>query len=307
MNADRNRRLALRAEMVAAQPDPFINNNPPQPHAQMADVTHAQYLQYQQHHTDQRLRANATGLPGLGDPVPIAGYAFIRQPEEVPNIQHRINPDDVPVDNNPQPKQLVNCVICEDEFDLANLEDFAKLYRSMDCAHFHCKPCLRENAQHALKSIPFRPAKCCKVIPTSELQRFGALSPQEEEEYARKVEELVNPQRGLYCWSDGCGSYIPLDDRKTRIGVCPKCGLKTCMACTGKSHFGPCDKQKLAETKQSDEQLYALAGKKGWKRCPNCSNVVQKNGGCDNMACTCGQNFCYSCGSAVTSYGHNCR
>ncbi|KAI0165708.1 hypothetical protein GGR57DRAFT_132874 [Xylariaceae sp. FL1272] len=213
-------------------------------------------------------------------------------------------PNDSPFNaNHSRPKQ-VTCVICDDEFDFAKDQD--KLYRSRECMHFHCKSCLRENAQSTLKSMPFRPAKCCKVIPTTELQRLGALSEDEEKEYARKMEELTNPQRRLYCWADGCGSYIPLSDRKTRVGVCPKCQLKTCKMCTGKSHFGPCNKEKLEEARQDEEQIYDLAGKKGWKRCPNCTNIVQKNGGCDNMVCHCGQYFCYRCGSAISLNAHVC-
>ncbi|KAK7106465.1 uncharacterized protein [Littorina saxatilis] len=38
------------------------------------------------------------------------------------------------------------------------------------------------------------------------------------------------------------------------------------------------------------------------KYCPRCSNFVYKDGGCPQMTCRCGQNFCWFCGKAGSSH-----
>ncbi|KAI8628215.1 hypothetical protein F5Y19DRAFT_145224 [Xylariaceae sp. FL1651] len=172
--------------------------------------------------------------------------------------------------------ETVACVVCEDEFLRKNL------YRTM-CNHWHCIKCLKANAFVALTSNPFTPAKCCQVIPTESLHQIGALSTDEFKQYEAKMEELTNPRRKLYCWGEDCGAFIPLDNRKRRVGECAKCERRTCKVCRAKSHFGACDKAKLLEVKEGEEEIYRLAEAKGWKRCPNCLNMVQKDGGCNHM------------------------
>ncbi|GAW20178.1 hypothetical protein ANO14919_096750 [Xylariales sp. No.14919] len=115
------------------------------------------------------------------------------------------------------------------------------------------------------------------------LHRFGALTDQELAQYEIKIQELTNPSGNLYCHSADCGAFIPTTNRKRRVGECVMCSKKTCKACKAKSHFGPCDKAKLEASKRAEDQVYLLAEQKGWKRCPNCLALVQKEGGCNHM------------------------
>jgi hypothetical protein len=170
----------------------------------------------------------------------------------------------------------VTCLICEEKHPRKDL------FRSL-CNHWHCLKCLKENALIALKSNPFTPARCCLVIPKESLGYVGALTEDELKQYSVKMEELTNPRRKLYCWGEDCGAFIPLDSRKRRVGECASCGRKTCKTCHAKSHFGACDQSKLKEAKEGVDEVYRLAESKGWKRCPNCLNMVQKDGGCNHM------------------------
>ncbi len=40
--------------------------------------------------------------------------------------------------------------------------------------------------------------------------------------------------------------------------------------------------------------------KEGWKPCPTCKEMIEKEDGCDHMQCECGHEFCYQCGRSYT-------
>ncbi|KAI1115375.1 hypothetical protein F5Y14DRAFT_411087 [Nemania sp. NC0429] len=203
---------------------------------------------------------------------------------------------------NPIPREPATtaCDICGDKYPRGEMFNNR-------CSHWHCKECLRSNALVALKSShPFAPAKCCRVFPKESLYKFGALSDAELGQYTLKMEELTNPRSAMYCCGEDCGAFIPLGKRTRRVGECVQCGRKTCRTCRAKSHFGPCDKAKLKATKETDESVHHLAEQKGWKRCPNCYNFIQRDGGCNHMTCHCGQEFCYRCGQVLSSDYHEC-
>ncbi|KAI1183974.1 hypothetical protein F5B17DRAFT_443013 [Nemania serpens] len=193
------------------------------------------------------------------------------------------------------------CVICGEEYPRQELYDIL-------CGHWHCKECLKSNALTALNSShPFTPAKCCFVIAKELLHELGALTGEELKRYTAKMEELTNPRGSLYCWGEDCGTFIPSSSRTRRVGECVQCGRKTCKSCRAKSHFGACDAAKMKAAKETEESIHQLAEVKGWKRCPNCSNFVQKNGGCNHMTCHCGQSFCYRCGQVLIIIAtHSC-
>lgn len=153
----------------------------------------------------------------------------------------------------------------------------------LDCGHRHCTECLRRNATIALATNPFRPAKCCHVIPKETLERARALQAAELTSYDHKMEELTNPHRRIYCSNPDCGLFIPSANHGRRAAHCPNCGKRTCMSCDQKSHWGPCSRKLLRERRESENAVLKLAESKGWKRCPSCLNIVQKSEGCNNM------------------------
>ncbi|KAI1271941.1 hypothetical protein F5Y07DRAFT_413086 [Xylaria sp. FL0933] len=171
---------------------------------------------------------------------------------------------------------LVECLVCEEQSKPENLYH-------LPCTHWHCQGCLRENFRLSLASNPFRPAKCCVTIPGEVLRKYGVANNEESLRYKQKIEELTNPRSKLYCWGSDCGAFIPSADRTKLVGVCTQCGRKTCKTCQAKAHFGPCDKARLQSVRESEDTLYMLIEQKGWKKCPNCTSIVQKIGGCDHM------------------------
>ncbi|KAI0485249.1 hypothetical protein GGR56DRAFT_617391 [Xylariaceae sp. FL0804] len=195
------------------------------------------------------------------------------------------------------------CIACEEETP----QDFST---SLACGHAWCRDCLGTFAKYMLDDKPFQPAKCCQIIPVQVFERVKVFTAEDAQKYRDRMDELTNIHHKLYCWNKDCASYIPSANMKRRIGVCQKCEKKTCRTCREKSHWGPCDQEKLREAKASEDIVFKLAEAKGWKRCPNCLNLVQKNGGCNAMTCNCGQSFCYACGG-VFSYlvgdEHHCQ
>ncbi|KAI1144862.1 hypothetical protein F4825DRAFT_467793 [Nemania diffusa] len=192
-----------------------------------------------------------------------------------------------------------SCIVCGDE----------QYIHELRCGHWHCADCLKANAQVALKSShPFVPAKCCQVIPKELLHFTGAFTDDELTQYEDKIEELVTLLPKLYCWGGDCGAFIPSRNLTRRVGRCDKCDRKSCKTCKAKSHFGPCDQARINAQQSEDEVVYQLAKSLGWKRCPNCLNLVQKRCGCDHMRCHCGQDFCYVCGQVYYVVDHiTCR
>ncbi|KAI1330893.1 hypothetical protein F5Y16DRAFT_424286 [Xylariaceae sp. FL0255] len=216
-------------------------------------------------------RTGGTGIPPdlLHRPPQIPPFGFDPMP-----FGHRGLPRAEAYSHNEVP--TVKCVVCEEKFRVNQVYTAA-------CHHYHCADCLKANVRSSLSSLPFRPVKCCFAIPSEQLRNFGALSADEVKQYELKVEELTNPYRKLYCWGQDCGAFISVSERSKRVGTCTSCGRKTCKACNEKSHWGPCNKDKLQETRDSEEEVEKLAETKGWKRCPNCLTLIQKAAGCNHM------------------------
>ena len=58
-----------------------------------------------------------------------------------------------------------------------------------------------------------------------------------------------------------------------------------------------------------DELFFNFARGNKFKQCPYCKNWVEKNEGCDHIACRCGNDFCYLCGKGMNDniYDHVCN
>ena len=65
-----------------------------------------------------------------------------------------------------------------------------------------------------------------------------------------------------------------------------------------KWHEGLTCAQNQAEEPEQDEfaSLREIAQEQGWKTCPGCKNMVERNRGCNHMTCRCRTEFCYKCG-----------
>eukprot|EP00741_Cyanophora_paradoxa_P021276 tig00021348_g20536.t1 len=55
-----------------------------------------------------------------------------------------------------------------------------------------------------------------------------------------------------------------------------------------------------------DVALSRLAKARRWQRCPQCRMYIINDGGCNHMRCTCGTEFCYTCGEGFSSSHDGC-
>jgi ariadne-1 len=101
---------------------------------------------------------------------------------------------------------------------------------------------------------------------------------------------------------------------------CPKCKQRFCLKCVandgadGPGHAGrTCAARRAELDREVDERrrheewraanaggdaaLQGLAARAGWRACPRCAELIERNGGCDHMTCRgCRCSFCYVCG-----------
>ncbi|KAI1093002.1 hypothetical protein F5B19DRAFT_170892 [Rostrohypoxylon terebratum] len=185
--------------------------------------------------------------------------------------------------------KMVRCSVCSD--DVPEVESAL-----LECGHIHCTNCVTSNAHDSLHFKPFMPAKCCKVILVEVLVSCKVFSKNEMLKYVDLVEEHTTPGPKLYCYDTNCNAFIPSDQHRLRVGECLECGKNTCKSCGKKSHFAACDPEHLHAAQDNEALIKKLASDRGWRQCPNCDTLIEKNEGCGHMLCYCGQRFCYRCG-----------
>ncbi|KAI1096524.1 hypothetical protein F5B19DRAFT_488481 [Rostrohypoxylon terebratum] len=70
-------------------------------------------------------------------------------------------------------------------------------------------------------------------------------------------------------------------------------------SCGKKSHFAACNPEHLHAALDNEAVIKKLASDRGWRQCPNCGTLIEKNEGCGHIMCYCGQKFCYRCSLAL--------
>ena len=196
------------------------------------------------------------------------------------------------------------CPICIDEISYPE---------QLGCGHIYCSACL----QHYLESAPHTknfPLACigdqgaCKTpVSIPQIRRF--LQPQVFQalvEAAFRSYLDQHAQELKFCTTPDC-QQIYCHSPSTRILQCPSCFSTICSACDQEAHGGmTCQERRHQEQQHQDRRFDEWVAANG-KRCPECRTVVEKDDGCNHIACRCGAHFCWTCGeasSATTIYDH---
>ncbi|KAF3925858.1 hypothetical protein ABW20_dc0103769 [Dactylellina cionopaga] len=181
-------------------------------------------------------------------------------------------------------ERLAPCDICGDK---------APIFETMKlrCKHRHCNSCLQQNFQMVVNDPNAWPAKCCRpldhdlalnVLPAEEFQKF------------LEVKKTKDEMSSSNCFN--CQQPIPtFNIIGGSTAFCFLCESITCVHCTKAMHEGAC----LLDPET--EKLLQIAKGKKWSKCPRCSNMVERNTGCNSMMCRCGMNFCYKCGRQMST------
>ncbi|KAG6368879.1 hypothetical protein INS49_003097 [Diaporthe citri] len=181
------------------------------------------------------------------------------------------------------------CVICEDEFLLPEVEPIR-------CGHFVCYECLIPMFEYSLRANGIFPTRCCgpplrltlRVLQTLPGDMIRRYNDKKEEMDADEFEE-----KRTYCHVPRCSTFLK---RRYYIGngaACPQCAALTCIICKEKYHdHGVCKQKGGLRVSEVED----LAEAEGWKRCRSCRQMIERLEGCAVIRCFCGAMLCYICG-----------
>jgi len=187
------------------------------------------------------------------------------------------------------------CPICTDEISESHPEQ-------LGCGHTYCSGCLRHYLESALHTKTF-PLVCigdegaCQTpIPIPQIRRF--LQPQVFQALLAVVFRSYLDQHTeelKFCTTPDC-QQIYRHSVETRILQCHSCFSTICSACDQEAHEGmTCQERRLHTNPAEQERLFNEWVAQNGKRCPDCRSVVEKDGGCNHIACHCGAHFCWIC------------
>jgi hypothetical protein len=157
-----------------------------------------------------------------------------------------------------------------------------------------CTPSLETSANQKTEAFKSAyksrtPFKCCGATISTQLNPIPLyLSPSFTQKYALLLLEFSTPHP-KYCSLPNCSRFLPPHLYNLPTITCPKCKTRTCTACTQTEHPGVCKQDK------DGIRVERLAKRKGWKQCPECSQVVERTEGCLHITCRCGAEWCYAC------------
>ncbi|KAI9866830.1 MAG: hypothetical protein M1813_000772 [Trichoglossum hirsutum] len=173
---------------------------------------------------------------------------------------------------------IEECIVCGDE----HLGE--ELVRP--CEHGYCDGCLQDGFKNALASKA--PFKCCKKALG--IEGCPGLSTEFVAEYEEMMLELSTPNP-MYCCNAQCAKFLAPRAIVGDIGTCSRCRSQTCRHCRRRTHPGTF----CVEDKET-EAVKGLAKVKGWKTCPGCNHLIERQSGCLHMICSrCQTAFCYRC------------
>ena len=147
------------------------------------------------------------------------------------------------------------------------------------CGHGCCHEDIRPFIEPTLDSEATFPPTCCgQLIDISSLAPFVPADFMALMQ-AKLLEYSVQMVDRVHCYN--CRTFIATrDDLGERASQkrahCAVCKMDTCQECKKQHHRGPCKDE-------SDQTVFDLAEKKGWKQCPGCKAIVERRTGCEHI------------------------
>ncbi|MCJ1444158.1 MAG: hypothetical protein MMC23_004659 [Stictis urceolatum] len=136
------------------------------------------------------------------------------------------------------------------------------------------------------------PPRCCQGSPIPLQQIQQVLDPELFKAYQDRTQEINTPHKDrMYCSRETRVSFTTLSNIDGRWAACQKCGRATCVSCGEKEHG-----KTQCGVDTSEEQVKELARESGWKSCPKCGHLIERESGCNEIICRYGAKVCYRCG-----------
>ncbi|CAN6301707.1 unnamed protein product [Urochloa humidicola] len=192
----------------------------------------------------------------------------------------------------------------------------------MDCGHNYCNDCWTEYFIVKINDGQSRRVRCmapkCNAICDEAVIRKLVIArrPDLAERFERFLLESYIEDNDTVKWCPSiphCGNAIRVKGDIYCEVECT-CGCQFCFNCSLQAH-SPCSciMWELWIKKCRDESETVNWITVNTKPCPKCHKPVEKNGGCNLVACICGQAFCWLCGGATgrdhtwsSISGHSC-
>lgn len=251
--------------------------------------------------------------------------AYLNNEKEVIGLEDQLNCLSASFDDD------IFCDICYDTINQSKLD--AVYGTKLTCGHHCCDTCW---ALHFQSRIRYGATciKCPGYDCKNEVGLVTLLSIVNVSDIAllcqRKMEQEVEiSENSKWCPNPDCGRVIKVDSKKDQFCLDVKCmcGQEICFACLGQVHWPAlCDQAEeyldkldtIQLPKESIEEKYATSSapasnSKPKKKkleifevegrlCPACHRFIDKNGGCNNVYCSCGFQFCWNCCKASHFY-----
>lgn len=199
-----------------------------------------------------------------------------------------------------------------------------ELLRMEACGHAFCVECwaahfavrVADGGARRIACMEFRcgaavPAETIDAVLKAENGSEGAAA-----QYARSMLESYVEDNANVRWCPSvphCGNAVRVGGDKL-VEVRCACGQAFCFACCEAPHSpATCEMWRKWKAKANDDSETNNWITANTKPCPKCGKSVEKNGGCNLVSCTCGQCFCWLCGTKTgrdhtwtTIEGHSC-
>eukprot|EP01118_Nematostelium_gracile_P017856 TRINITY_DN775_c0_g1_i1.p1 TRINITY_DN775_c0_g1~~TRINITY_DN775_c0_g1_i1.p1 ORF type:complete len:495 (-),score=110.06 TRINITY_DN775_c0_g1_i1:98-1582(-) len=209
-----------------------------------------------------------------------------------------------PEESKTQKEGTIECTTCFEEVD-------NKDATSLNCGHTFCNDCWTSYVTMKINEGMARDIKCMANKCNNKLDETLIPSLVDKKTLDRYNDSLVNSfvednPHLRWCPSvPHCGNAVKLSSGKEKTcEINCSCGTIFCFSCGNEGHTpSDCSMKHKWNLKLSDESEncnYIIANT---KECPKCRKLIERNGGCNLMTCTCGQYFCWLCG-APTGFAH---
>ena len=210
----------------------------------------------------RRPAPRAAPVPPASTAAPRAPTAGPRAPTAVPHT-----PAQTPAGAGAGSTTGSECSMC-----LSTPTD-GRLFRA-PCTHEMCIGCLEKIFRRATRENQHYPPRCCPriEIPVNTVRHLLPA------ELIRTLEQKAvefTTDNPTHCSNRQCSAFIPPAHIRETVARCLQCRSQTCVMCKEAHHPGrdcPHDPGK--------EQMEALADQRGWVRCPQCKQMVDRAGGC---------------------------
>ncbi|KAL1859548.1 hypothetical protein Daus18300_009549 [Diaporthe australafricana] len=200
------------------------------------------------------------------------------------------------------------CTVCMDE-------DLAFRMAPLPCGCHYCMTCLSEYATDQFNSAGWNiafsalePYTCClERVPVSLIESRIHPDQNDVKRYSQMLAARDTAHPFFCAYFKNCGKLVGgFDEKALRLAasrrggggvLCRACGLWSCAKCRTPKHTGEC---------VSDPDMARLFETADIRRCPTCSEAIEKNGGCPHMNCrSCGSHWWWKkTGALVPFLGH---